>query len=183
MKRDLERELLRWKESTGRLPLLLRGARQVGKSYTVEKFGTENFKHFVLLNFEQHPEYKQCFETLEPLKIINAIELLTGHAILEGETLLFLDEIQECPQAIMAMRYFKEERPNLHLIGAGSLLEFALNDPSFRMPVGRVQFLYMRPLSFGEFLEAAGHENLRNYLHNLLLDPIPEEVIHQKLLS
>jgi predicted AAA+ superfamily ATPase len=183
MKRDIEKDLLRWKESKGKMPLLLRGARQVGKSYIVEKFAKENFKNFIVLNFEQHPEYKQCFESLETEKIINAIELLTGKSIRDGETLLFFDEIQECPAAIMAMRYFKEEKPDLHLIGAGSLLEFALNDPSFRMPVGRVQFLYLRPLSFGEFLGSSGHENLRNYLHTLTLEQIPQEVIHQKLLA
>jgi hypothetical protein len=165
------------------MPLLLRGARQVGKSYTVERFGRENFEHCVVVNLEQRPEYKTCFETLDPMEIINSIELVTGQVVRPGKTLLFIDEIQECPQAILALRYFKEQMPELHVIGAGSLLEFALNDPNFRMPVGRIQFLPMRPLSFAEFLSASGHEQLREHLSTIhVRDPI-SEIIHQKLLS
>ncbi len=183
MKRDIEVDLQRWKGLKGRMPLLLRGARQVGKSYIVEKFGKEQFDVYVLVNFEQHPEYRRCFDTLDPVKIVAAIELLTGLSIVPGKTLLFLDEIQECPQAIVAMRYFKEQMPHLHLIGAGSLLEFVLNDADFRMPVGRVQFLYLRPLSFGEYLEAAGHGKLRNYLGGLQIGDLIDGVIHDKLLN
>ena len=152
MKRDIETHLIRWKNQKRHLPLLLRGARQVGKSYIIEKFGKEQFESFVLLNFEQNPEFKQCFTSLEPIKIVNAIQLITGRTILPGKTLLFLDEIQECPQAILALRYFKEQMSELHVIGAGSLLEFILNDANFQIPVGRIQFMYLRPLSFGEFL-------------------------------
>src|ERR1700730_12025338 len=138
MKRNIEADLLRWKNQERRMPLLLRGARQVGKTYTVEKFGREKFTHCAVLNFEQNPEYKSCFKSLEPLKITNAIELVTGVVVQAGQTLLFLDQIQECPQAIMALRYFKEQMPELHVIGAGSLLEFTLNDESFKVPVGRI---------------------------------------------
>lgn len=183
MKRDIENDLLRWKQQSGRMPLLLRGARQVGKSYIIEKFGKTEFENYIVLNFEQHPEYQRCFDTLEPLKIINTIQLLTGHTIEAGKTLLFLDEIQECPQAIMALRYFKEQMPDLHVIGAGSLLEFVLNDSDFRMPVGRVQFMYMRPLSFGEYLTVSGNDNLRSHLRNLHLGNPIESVLHEKLLS
>lgn len=183
MKRDIEADLLRWKNQERRMPLLLRGARQVGKSFIVEKFGKEHFKHCAILNFEQHPEYKGCFQTLDPIKIISAIELITGFTIDAGKTLLFLDEIQECPQAIMALRYFKEQLPNLHVIGAGSLLEFALNDPDFRMPVGRIQSFYLRPLSFGEYLDASGNSKLRKYLRDLTVQSTIEEVIHKHLLS
>lgn len=105
----------------------IRGARQVGKSYIVEKFGKENFSKFVLVNFEQYPEFKDCFKTLNPSQICASLELLTNTRIIAGETLIFLDEIQECPQAIMALRYFKEQMPELHLIGAGSLLEFTFD--------------------------------------------------------
>lgn len=183
MKRDLESDLRRWKDQEGRMPLLVRGARQVGKTHLVEKFGQEEFSESITLNFELHPEYKQCFTGLEPEKIVSAIELVTGKTIRPGSTLLFLDEIQECPEAIMAMRYFKEKMASLHLIGAGSLLEFALNDENFRMPVGRVQFLYLRPLSFGEYLDAMGHSKLRNFLKTIhIKDPI-ETVVHERLLS
>jgi uncharacterized protein len=183
MKRDMESDLLRWKDQERRMPILVRGARQVGKTYIVEKFGKEYFEHFAILNFEQHPEYKGCFESLDPLKIINAIELITGATIQAGKTLLFLDEIQECPQAIMALRYFKEQMPDLHVIGAGSLLEFTLNDPNFRMPVGRVQSIYLRPLSFGEYLDASGNARLRKFLREFPPEMKIEEVVHQHLLS
>ena len=183
MDRNIEADLLRWKGHRRRLPLLLRGARQVGKTYVVEKFGREHFEQCITLNFEQHPEYAACFRTLEPLKILSSIELLTGVAIRAGKTLLFFDEIQECPQAIMSLRYFKEEMPEIHVIGAGSLLEFALNDPKFRMPVGRVQFMYLRPLSFGEFLDATHHSKLRAYLRSIEIHDRIEDAVHQKLLS
>jgi predicted AAA+ superfamily ATPase len=183
MKRDIEADLKLWKNQPRRMPLLVRGARQVGKSFIIEKFGKEHFEHFVLLNFEQHPNFKNCFKTLDPIKITNAIELTTGISITAGKTLLFLDEIQECPQAIMALRYFKEQMPELHVIGAGSLLEFALNDPNFRMPVGRIQSIYLRPLSFGEFLDALGNSKLRKHLQELSLEDTIEEAVHEHLLS
>jgi len=183
MKRKVEADLVRWKGLKGRMPLLLRGARQVGKSYTVEKFGREHFAHFVLLNFEQNPEYKECFKILDPVKVVGAIELLTGATIEPGKTLLFLDEIQECPQAILALRYFKEQMPDLHVIGAGSLLEFVLNDAAFRMPVGRVEFLYLRPLSFAEYLEASGNEKLRHHLQKVHIGDAIEEVVHKRLIE
>lgn len=183
MKRNLEQDLIRWKSQKTRLPLLIRGARQVGKSYLVESFAKTHFEQFVLINFEQHPEYKECFKTLDPRKIVQALELLTSIPIQPGNTLLFLDEIQECPQAIVALRYFKEQMPQLHVIGAGSLLEFALNDPDFRMPVGRVQFLYLRPLSFIEYLAASGNLKLVEYLQTVSLKTSIESPIHEKLLS
>lgn len=183
MKRNIEINLRQWKLQERRMPLLLRGARQVGKTYIIEKFGKEEFTYFANLNFEQYPEYKGFFTTLDPVKIINAIELVTGIPIQAGKTLIFLDEIQECPQAIMALRYFKEQMPELHIIGAGSLLEFTLNDPQFRMPVGRIQFMYLRPVSFGEFLDASGNGQLRTYLQKIHLENTIEEVVHQKLLS
>ena len=127
MKRDLETDLLVWKNHPRRMPLLLRGARQVGKSYLIKNFGQENFENLVEVNFEEYPEYKKCFETLHPTQIIATLELVTGKSITPGKTLLFLDEIQECPQAIVSLRYFKEKMPQLHVIGAGSLLEFVLN--------------------------------------------------------
>ena len=165
------------------MPLLLRGARQVGKTYIVEKFGQKAFSTCLTLNFEQRPEWKECFTSLDPVKIKNALELVSGQTLNPQTALLFLDEIQECPEAIMALRYFKEQMPELAVIGAGSLLEFALNDPNFRMPVGRVQFLYLRPLSFGEFLDAMGHAKLRNYLQLVQIEETIEAVVHKKLLT
>ena len=183
MRRDIEKALIEWRNASTHLPIMLRGARQVGKSYLVENFGRTYFKECVTLNFEQIPRFKKCFETFEPQKIINLIEFELGVNIVAGGTLLFLDEIQECPNAIMALRYFKEQMPDLHVIAAGSLLEFALEAEDFRMPVGRVQFLYLKPLSFKEFLVAKGHEKLRTLIENFQWgDSIPN-IAHEKLLE
>lgn len=183
MDRDIEKDLIFWKTSPLRSPLLLRGARQVGKSFIVEKFGRTQFKNFIVINFEQTPRASICFNTLLPKQIISAIELFTGSAIHIGQTLLFLDEIQECPLAITALRYFKEQMPDLHVIGAGSLLEFILNEEEFSIPVGRVQFLYMRPMSFREFLMALGREDLRDYLRAVTLESPPIPIVHEELLK
>jgi uncharacterized protein len=183
MHREIETELIQWKNSLDRLPLLLRGARQVGKTFIVEKFGKEHFTSFLFINLEQKQEFHASFESLDPQKIIAELELLSGQKIIPGETLLFLDEIQECPRAIMAFRYFKEQMPMLHLIGAGSLLEFALNDESFKMPVGRVAFLYLQPLSFVEFLEASGSGLLREQLKKISLKNSPSAAVHNHLLN
>ncbi|NGX34060.1 MAG: hypothetical protein K1060chlam1_00407 [Candidatus Anoxychlamydiales bacterium] len=182
MQRNIEKDLINWKNQKNRMPLLLRGARQVGKTFIVEKFGKEQFEDFISINFEKEPDYKNCFKALDPTSIINSIELLNKKSIREGKTLLFLDEIQECPKAIMALRYFKEQMPNLHIIGAGSLLEFVLNDEDFRMPVGRVGFMYLRPMSFGEYLTATDNQKLRNYLKSLHIKDNIDEVIHERLI-
>lgn len=183
MKRDLEKDLFNWKERKDRLPLLLRGARQVGKSYLVEEFGKKAFKNIVIVNFEFRPELKQCFTTLDPIEIINKLQIIMGENIEAEKTLLFLDEIQECPNAIMALRYFKEKYDRLAVIGAGSLMEFALNHSNFRMPVGRIQFIYLEPLSFGEFLTASGNDQLRGYLEEMRLKNVFDDAIHQKLMD
>lgn len=181
MKRDVEKDLLEWKNWPGRMPLLLRGARQVGKTYIVENFGKEHFDSFVEINLERDHNLFPYFESLDPRKILSALEIYTGKQIIPGRTLVFFDEIQECPKAIMALRYFKEEIPELHVIGAGSLLEFVLSDQDFRMPVGRVQFLYLRPLSFGEFLDASENHLLRAYLQKVTLESPVEELFHNQL--
>ncbi len=183
MQRLIESRLKEWKDQPGRMPLLIRGARQVGKSHVVEAFGREHFARTVVINFEKQPEYKQAFTSLVPSRICEMLSLLSKQSIKHGETLLFLDEIQECPQAIMALRYFKEEMPGLHVIGAGSLLEFALNDEQFRMPVGRVQFYYLKPLSFKEFLIVTGNDALLNYLSQATFHTGIEPVIHQRALE
>jgi len=183
MKREIEKDLLHWKNQPEHLPILLRGARQVGKSYVVEKFGREHFANTVVINFELQPELKTCFETLEPSDILQKISLLTHQKIQPGETLLFLDEIQDCPNAIRALRYFKEKVAKLHVIGAGSLLEFTLNDENFRMPVGRVQSLYLKPLSFKEYLLALGYDNWREYIEKVSLQDSFNEAMHHALLK
>lgn len=183
MDRDIEQNLLDWKIKSNRMPLLLRGARQVGKSYIVTQFGREHFDNLVTVNFEQDSLLARCFDTLYPHEIVMALSLSLNQKIIPGKTLLFLDEIQDCPNAIRSLRYFKEQYPELHVIGAGSLLEFTLHQEDFRMPVGRVQSLYLKPLSFKEFLKAMGYSELRNFIEQIDLDSSIPESVHQKLLK
>lgn len=183
MKRDVEESLLSWKIKHNRKPLILRGARQVGKTYIVEKFLKNHFPSFVKIDFEQMREAKNCFDTRVPEKIVAKLEVLSGEHITPGQTLLFLDEIQACPEAIMALRYFKEQMPELHVIAAGSLLEFVLNGPDFSMPVGRVEYLYIKPLSFNEFLSATKNEPLKRQLASITLQNPPDQVVHNKALE
>jgi len=183
MDRDIEKDLLLWKQQADHMPILLRGARQVGKSYVVEKFGRAHFDNILIINFELQPELCRCFETLHPHDILANLSLLMHHKIEPGKTLLFLDEIQDCPNAIRALRYFKEQLPELHVIGAGSLLEFTLNEADFRMPVGRVQSLYLKPLSFKEYLKAIGYLDLREFIEQVDFKKSIANPIHQELLK
>ena len=183
LKRNIYQSLLEWKTEKGRRPLLLRGARQTGKTYIVNEFGQSEFSHFIALNFERNPEYKDIFNIKDPFEILERISLFTGKKIYHSRTLIFLDEIQECPNAIMALRYFYEEIPELYIIGAGSLLEFALKQEGFRMPVGRVQYLYMYPLTFGEFMYALNEDFLYNYVvAGKHLSNMPQ-ALHEKLIQ
>lgn len=179
MKRAIDQVLKQWKESAIRQPLLVRGARQVGKTFSVTAFGEAEFENIVSVNFEEHPELRRCFSDYDTKAIVDRLSILTGTAIRPGRTLLFLDEIQECPEAITSLRYFYENLPELHVIGAGSLIEFALRSKDFRMPVGRVQSVFMYPLSFDEFLLAMGEERLRDYVHSVNpqigLEPVFQE--------
>ncbi len=183
MKRDIEQHLQSWKNKSARKPLLLRGARQVGKTFAVQQFGREQFKYLAAINFERDPVFKSLFTDLNPQRILIELESRLKIPILPGETLLFFDEIQECPQAIMSLRYFKEECPDLHVIGAGSLLEFALNDPNFKMPVGRVEFLYLKPMSFREFLEATGFHRLKERIASATLANPLTDAMHEQALD
>ena len=177
MKRDLFVEFRKWRTSESRKPLILRGARQVGKSWLVRAFGQE-FDHFIEINFDGEKKAKEWFsQDLDVSRILQTISLNRNKKIIPGKTLLFFDEIQECEDAIRSLRYFKEVMPELHVIAAGSLLGFAIEH--IGIPVGRVQFLYLYPLSFMEFLSALGREDLREFIksqknelsiHQLLLD-------------
>ena len=167
LKRKIDQKLVKWKTSPSRRPLLIRGARQVGKTYSVTRFGKEQFGNCVTVNFEERPELARCFETLIVDEILERIAILTDSEIKPGETLLFLDEIQECPPAIIALRYFYEKLPELHVISAGSLVEMAFKSENFRMPVGRISSLFMEPLSFTEFLDAIGRGKLKRYFEQV----------------
>ena len=183
MKRDLYKEFVLWKNESERKPLVIRGARQTGKTWLTRYFGKNEFENFVEVNFEFKPHYKSCFSTLDPSEIIEKIELTDNVSIISGKTLLFLDEIQECPSALKALRYFYEKMPYLHVIAAGSLLEFVMDAEKISMPVGRIRNFYLKPLSFGEFLSANDENKIRSYLINMKVsEPVPES-IHLKCID
>lgn len=157
MFRCAQDQLVKWKSSPRRKPLIVRGARQVGKTWLVEHFAAAEFESLAKFDLEKRRDLHVHFgDNLDPKVILRRLELDVGKRIIAGRTLLFLDEIQACPRAVMALRYFHEQMPELHVIAAGSLLEFALGEIS--VPVGRVQYLYLYPLTFREYLLAAGNE-------------------------
>lgn len=173
MKRLIDQELKKWKTSSGRKSLLLRGARQVGKTFSVRRLG-ETYADFYEINLEKRPELHSIFErNLDPVRILRDLSVDRGAPIQPGETLLFFDEIQACPKAILSLRYFYEEMHELHIIGAGSLLEFAIEQ--IGLPVGRVQTLTVYPMSFAEFLAAKGQ--------TLLLEAICEQMILSQVVQ
>lgn len=183
LKRNIDLVLSDWKTSTTRQPLLVRGARQTGKTSSVIHFGKTSFNNIVIVNFEENPEFSKCFSSLDVFDILEKISILAGVEIIPGKTLLFLDEIQECPVAIVSLRYFYEKMPKLHVIGAGSLVEFALKSSDFRMPVGRISSIFMEPMTFFEFLDAVSHQKLRKYLETVDIQNGIDPVFHEKLSS
>ena len=180
IERKIDQALLDWKASPSRKPLLIRGARQVGKSTAVRNLA-KRFDYFIEINFDEQPEYLNLFANTSDLHdLIEQLALITQTEIIEGKTLLFLDEIQASLPAISKLRYFYEKRPDLHVIAAGSLLEFALADlPSFG--VGRVRSLFMYPLSFTEFLGAVNEKPLARLIQQSnAANPI-NPIVHNKL--
>lgn len=181
-KRHIDDKLQEWKESTRRKPLLIRGARQVGKSTAVRELG-KTFKYFLEINLEKQPDFRKQFpENIDVKRTCENLSGTTGIPIIPGETLLFIDEIQTCKEAIMSLRYFKEDYPELHVIAAGSLLEFALEElPSFG--VGRIRSIYMYPFSFDEFLMAQGLDLTVSFKKKAHAEqPLPE-LAHKELVS
>lgn len=180
--RSIDNELLSWKKSPKRKPLLIRGARQIGKTSAIRHLGKQ-FKYFAEINFDDNLEFASLFEkNLSPDEICQQLAILINIPIIENETLLFLDEIQASPKAIGALRYFYEKKPNLHTIAAGSLLEFALAAiPSFG--VGRIRSVFMYPLNFEEFLAALGENSLLNAIQQATTtQPLPD-LIHEKAVG
>lgn len=182
LERLVDIELKKWSESEHRKPLLLRGARQVGKTSAIRHLG-ESFKHYIEIDLNDQRELHALFEQGNtPQQICQQLSVILETPIEEGKTLLFLDEIQACPAAINKLRYFYEKMPKLHVIAAGSLLEFALRDlPSFG--VGRIRSLFMYSFCFQEFLWALGKRQLADMvLHANPKNPLPE-LIHSKALE
>jgi hypothetical protein len=182
MKRKLDKCLLEWKTRLGRKPLILRGARQVGKTFSITEFGRQEFENLIQIDFELDRNIRNIFAgDLSPSNLLLQIEGYTGKVCTPGKSLLFFDEIQACPRAMMSLRYFYEQLPELHVIAAGSLLEFALETISF--PVGRVEFAWLRPLCLEEFLWARGLEKLAEQIPDLDAErPLPD-ALHAKLLE
>ncbi len=180
MKRNIEKKFDTWKQKNRRKPLLLRGARQVGKTYIVRQFG-KKFNRYSEINFELTRDARDIFKAdLKPARIIQDLALLTKNKIIPGETLLFLDEIQEAPEAIKALRYFYEEMPELHVIAAGSLLEFQIEQ--IGIPVGRISTMYMYPMTFSEFLMADQNDEYTIAIHNIFTENSINSAIHNRLL-
>ena len=174
IKRAAYKRLVKWKNSQNRKPLLLRGARQVGKTTLVRDFAKE-FEIYIELNLEKEAD-RNLFQTDEINKILSAAYLFKGLIPEDKPTLLFIDEIQESPKAIQLLRYFYEEKKDLYVIAAGSLLEFALKRvPSF--PVGRIDYLYLHPLNFEEYLGAIGHKAAEAALQTIPLPDYAQDIL------
>ena len=154
LKRNAISDLIQWKNNPKRKPLVIRGARQVGKTWLMQEFGQTCYEDFVYLNFDEEDELKSIFETNKnPQRIIELLSLIAGKKILPEKTLILFDEIQECPEALNTLKYFKEKASEYHIIAAGSLLGTLLAQPK-SYPVGMVNLLVLYPLTFDEFLEA-----------------------------
>ncbi len=185
MKRLILSQLELWGRSVKRKPLILRGVRQVGKTWVLKEFGSKQYQNTAYFNFDEQPELKQYFEkTKDPQRILQQLSLVNGAPILPGKTLIIFDEIQECPAALNTLKYFFENAPEYHVACAGSLLGVRVSKPS-TFPVGKVDFLTMYPMTFTEFLLAMGEERLVTYINNIsLLEPIPDiffNQLHEKL--
>jgi len=180
MKRQLYTQLIRWRDSNTRKPLLLKGARQVGKSYLLEMFGKNEFEHTHIFNFEQSPNLTKIFQVdLVPERILRELSLVAGKSINRENDLVIFDEIQECPKALTSLKYFNEEMKELALCCAGSLLGVKLSTESF--PVGKVEFLHLYPMTFQEFLMAMGEDLLIERLVEAKpKNPLPE-IAHDML--
>lgn len=187
MYREIIEDLIKWKNNNRRKPLIITGVRQCGKTYIVEEFGRNNFSNLVVVNFEQDRSVSALFDyDFDVKRIITEISRLKKADIIPGQTLLFFDEIQECPKAVTALKYFCEDLRGLHLIAAGSLLGVALTHKNISFPVGKVNRMQLYPMNFKEFAIACGEENFIQTLSDWPLDrEIPElySVPMKKLLD
>lgn len=194
MFRKINIKLKEWTLRSRRHPLILRGARQVGKTYLVRELARAEFEHYLELNFEKEPSLSTLFRSRDPKLIGDLLVARFSIPLVDGRTLLFLDELQDAePVVLESLRYFYEERPALHIIAAGSLLEFMLDAgertrrglEEFPMPVGRIEYMYVAPMDFEEFLTACGRQGLVDWLaHYALGDEVPDaldEELHRLL--
>jgi predicted AAA+ superfamily ATPase len=185
MRRKITDSLISWKDSLDRKPLILNGARQVGKTFILEQFGLDNFENLLYLNLEIEGVLRKFLDTeISPRKIIQFLEAMKGQEIVAGKTLIFFDEIQSCERALTSLKYFCEQTPEFHVVAAGSLLGVAVNRQKYSFPVGKVDELMMYPLDFEEFLWALDREALVEdiKLHFRENTPMPE-ALHQAILE
>lgn len=186
MKRKIEDQLLSWKNKTAdRLPLIVNGARQVGKTYILRKFGEEQFKNVVYINLETNLTVASFFnDNIAPERLLRYLEAATGERIIAGETLIIFDEIQSCERALTALKYFCEETPEFHIAAAGSLLGVAINRQRYSFPVGKVETITLYPLDFEEYLWARGKTALSQEIRAAYeaMEPLPD-ALHQEAIE
>jgi len=183
MKRIQLNILDKWLSKPNRKPLIIRGARQVGKSTLIRLFSEHKNMPLAGVNLERFPDLAAAFSRNDPMSLLNVLEALPNIGAITQDTILFLDEIQAVPEAIPALRYFYEEMPELPLVAAGSLLEFVLSDHSFPMPVGRVEYLHMGPMTFTEFLDAVGEAKLASIIRSFEVGNSIDLFVHNRLLG
>lgn len=186
MKRKIEELLLVWKnKSSNRLPMIVNGARQVGKTYILRKFGAEQFKNVVYINLETNLTIASYFtDNIAPERLLRYLEASTGERIVPGETLIILDEIQSCERALTSLKYFCEETPEYHIVAAGSLLGVAINRQRYSFPVGKVETITLYPMDFEEFLWARGKDILCGEIRAAYdrMNPLPD-ALHQEAIE
>lgn len=183
MKRLIEQRLNEWKHSLYRKPLLIYGARQIGKTYSMLAFGKENYSNVVYCNFETTPDLHTVFERdLNPERIVSAVSAMYNTQITKGNTLIIFDEIQACERALTSLKYFQEQASDYHIVAAGSLLGLSINRGHYSFPVGKVDMLTMYPLTFEEFLLATGNEQLISLIKEAYASFSPF-VLHEKAMD
>ena len=182
MKRNAIQALLSWKSNEDRKPMVLKGARQVGKTWLMKEFGKNYYDSYIYFNFDEEDELKSIFAANKnPQRIIELLSLIAGEKILPEKTLIVFDEIQECPEALNSLKYFREKANEYHVVAAGSLLGTLLAQPK-SYPVGMVNLLDLYPLSFDEFLDATD-PNLYAYYESIVKGQQIEEIFHSRLLD
>lgn len=185
MRRKITAQLLRWKKSESRQPLLMYGARQVGKTYVINEFGQQHYDNVIYVNLETNLTLAADFnKDISPQHIINCLEVFFKQRIVPGKTLIFFDEIQSCERAVTSLKYFAEQAPEHHVMAAGSLLGVAVNREKHSFPVGKVNLLHMYPLDFEEFLWAMGNVTLADNIRQCFMDNKPLSIaLHEQALS
>ena len=180
IERDIIKQFKEWKDQTDRKPILLKGARQIGKTWAMETFGKECFKYCVKFDFDRQQELKSVFQTTkDPQRLIKELTLYCDQPIVAGETLMIFDEIQECEEALNSLKYFREEAPEYHIIAAGSLLGVAVKKRKMTVPVGKVNIIEMFPITFKEFLRASDTQTY-DYIESLEdISHLPEIIMNK----